>query len=474
MRKPFLILSFGLLLIASVLASTAPAAPAVPIGPFSPCAAGEGPAGAQCGRFRVPEDRTASAGRSLDLFVIRIPAGGPDPAPDPVFFLAGGPGDAANETAVDLPEILSVLHPRHDLVFIDQRGTGRSHPLACSGGGEPSPEEARVCKEALQRESDFRRYTTWDAVEDLEAVRAALGSAVIDLVASSYGTQVAQAYLRRHPNRVRAAVLTGALPTAPDSFLFDSRDAQRGLHLLLQDCAAEPACAAAFPRLRAETEEVLQRLQEKPVRVTVDDPQSGGPRELVLDGPTFASTLRTRLYSTEAQSRVPLALHQAFLGDYHSMARAAVVIARLQHRSASLGMFLSVFCSEAAPFLDPAAVERLAEGTFFGAERTLRWIRACREWPRGEVPADFAAPVRADVPVLILSGRLDPVAPPFWGEQVAAFLPRSRQVLFAASSHFPDGPCAAGLVARFLEQASVVGLDSRCAETETRPPFIIR
>jgi len=391
-----------------------------------------------------------------------------------VFYLAGGPGEAASETAADLPEVLAALRPRHDLVFVDQRGTGRSHPLACSSAGEPAPEEARACRQALERGADLRRYTTWDAVEDLEAVRLALGSTRIDLVAASYGTQVAQAYLLRHPDRVRAAVLIGALPLAPESLLFDGRDAQRALHLLWQDCAAEPACAAAFPRLREETEEVLRRLREKPVRVTVEDPQDGGPREVVLDGETFASTLRTRLYSAEAQSRVPLALHQAFAGDYHSMARVAVVIARLQHRSASLGMFLSVFCSETAPFIDPAAVERLAAGTFFGAERTLAWLRACSEWPRGDVPADFAAPVRAAVPVLILSGRLDPIAPPHWGEQVAAFLPQSRQIVFTASSHFPDNPCASGLAARFLEQASLAGLDSRCAETEVRPPFVIQ
>jgi pimeloyl-ACP methyl ester carboxylesterase len=155
------------------------------------------------------------------------------------------------------------------------------------------------------------------------------------------------------------------------------------------------------------------------------------------------------------------------------MARAAVIIARRQNRSASLGMFLSVFCSETAPFLDTAAVKRLAEGTFFGAERTLTWLQACREWPRGDIPADFAAPVKVDVPVLILSGRLDPVTPPSWGEQVATFLPKSRQVVFNASSHFPDGPCASGLAARFIEQASVAGLEARCAESEVRPAFVL-
>jgi pimeloyl-ACP methyl ester carboxylesterase len=447
---------------------------ALAIASFAPCIADEGPPGALCGRVRVPEDRKAPAGRTLDLFVVRIPASGPDPAPDPVFYLAGGPGEAASETASDLPEILSVLRPRHDLVFVDQRGTGRSHPLPCPSSGEATPEEARACRAVLEHVADLRRYTTWDAVEDLEAVRQALGSAAIDLVGASYGTQVAQAYLQRHADRVRAAVLVGALPSAPESLLFVARDAERALHLLFDDCAAEPACAAAFPNLSAETEEVLRRLQDKPVRVTVDDPQGGAPVEVTLDRGTFAATLRTRLYSPEAQSRVPLSLHQAFAGDYHAMARVTLVIARLQNRSASLGMFLSVFCTEGAPFVDPAAVQRLSEGTFFGAERTLAWLRACREWPLGDVPADFAAPVRSAVPVLILSGRLDPVTPPSWGEQVAVFLPQSRQVVFAASSHFPDGPCASGLVVRLLERASVVGLDARCAETETRPPFVIR
>jgi len=432
--------------------------------PFGPCAGG--PPGAVCRVVRVPEDRTATAGRWLDLYVVRLPAQDPQPE-EPVFYLAGGPGEAASEMAADLPEPLAALRRRHDLVFVDQRGTGRSHPLSCPGS-DLSPADVRACRAALETTADLRRYTTWDAVEDLEAVRQALGYGRIDLIGASYGTQVAQAYLRRHADHVRAAVLIGALPLVPDPLLFDGRDAQRALHLLLQDCAADAACAAAFPNLAAETDELFHRLREKPVRVTVDESQ-----EIVLDLETFAGTLRTRLYSAKAQSRVPLALHQAYAGNYLPMARAAVTIGSRQNRNASQGMFLSVLCSETAPFLDPAAVERLGEGTFFGAARTLAWLRACREWPRADLPPDATSPIRATVPVLLLSGRLDPVTPPYWGEQVAAFLPNARQVVFAASSHFPDGPCAAALTAQVLEKSSTAGLDLRCAETETRPPFVL-
>jgi pimeloyl-ACP methyl ester carboxylesterase len=474
--------SLALPLLLAALSTPALSATPAPDGPvLSPCGP-EWPSGAECGRVRVPENRAAPAGRTLDLFVVRLPALGSPKAPEPVFLLAGGPGDAASETANDLPGVLGVLRPRRDLVFVDQRGTGRSQPLSCAGRGpgnrvelgEPSPAEARACRAALERQADLRRYTTEDAVEDLEAVRQALGYGAIDLLAASYGTQVAQSYLRRHPDRLRAAVLLGTLPPAPESLLFDPLAAERSLHLLLQDCAAEPACATAFPRLPEETATVLRRLAEHSVRVTVDDSHGGGPREVTLDRRTFAGTLRTRLYSAEAASRVPLALHQAFAGDYRSMARATLAIARAVHRGASLGAFLAVACSEWTPFLDAAAVERLAAGTFFGPGRTLGWMRACREWPRAALPVDFAAPVRAEVPVLLLSGRLDPVAPPAWAEQVAIFLPHARQVVFAASSHFPDGACASGLAERFFEQGSAAGLDARCAETETRPPFVVR
>jgi pimeloyl-ACP methyl ester carboxylesterase len=136
-------------------------------------------------------------------------------------------------------------------------------------------------------------------------------------------------------------------------------------------------------------------------------------------------------------------------------------------------MFLSVICSEWMPWVEEASLRRLAEGTFLGSRTGLGWLRSCESWPRADLPADFAAPVRADVPVLLLSGRLDPVTPPHWGEQVAVFLPRARQIVFAASSHFPEGACASGLAAQFVEQADAARLDARCAQSEVRPPFVL-
>lgn len=193
------------------------------------------PEGAECRFVQVPEDRARPTGRRLDLFVVRLPATGAEPAEGAVLYLEGGLGGAASEAAADLPDLLAVLRPRRDLVFVDQRGTGRSHALTCPGPfrsrvelGELSPEDVRACREVLERRADLRRYTTWDAVEDLEEVRKALGYGKIDLFGASYGTQVAQAYLRRHADRVRSAVLVGALPLAPEPLLFEARCCRAG------------------------------------------------------------------------------------------------------------------------------------------------------------------------------------------------------------------------------------------------------
>jgi pimeloyl-ACP methyl ester carboxylesterase len=155
------------------------------------------------------------------------------------------------------------------------------------------------------------------------------------------------------------------------------------------------------------------------------------------------------------------------------MARAAVRIAAAQRPHENRGMFLTVVCSEWMRFVDEASIRRLGEGTLFGPERVLGWLKSCGAWPRADLPPDFAAPVRADVPVLLLSGRVDPVTPAHWGEQVAMFLPHARQIVFAASAHFPTGDCASGLVAQFVDQANAARLDARCAQSEVRPPFVL-
>lgn len=475
----------GAAILAVVLAALA-SAPGMRGAPLSlaPCRLDGVPFTAACGELRVPEDRRQPARRSLALHVVVLPARTRPAAPDPVFYLTGGPGGAASEDAAWLASELGDVLARRDLVLVDQRGTGASHPLACDLGqresapqtllGDPfTPEKARACAERLAASANLAHYTTAAAAEDLEAVRAALGAERIDLYGVSYGTVLAQAYLRRHADRVRAAVLAGTVTPGAEGVLFDARDAERSLHLLFVDCAADAPCHAAYPDPAADLAAALARLDHGPLPVTIADPASGKLLTLQLDRLSFVTALRTRLYSARGRSRVPRALHLAAAGDFRDMAAATLAIARRRHLGSSAGLYLAVMCSEIVPFLDLATLTRLGTDTFLGTARWTALATTCRTWPRAEVAAESLTPVRSGVPVLLLAGRLDPVAPPYWAEQEAAFLRRSRLIVVHDAAHALEGDCVNGLISHFLDAADVAALDASCADRGDRPAFVL-
>jgi pimeloyl-ACP methyl ester carboxylesterase len=468
-------------MLSSALAATAGAAePAAPPLALADCTIGEGDLAARCAVLEVPEDPAAVGGRRIPLRIAVLPAR-EAPAAGAVFVLAGGPGTAATEDAPGLVEFLEGVRRRRDLVFVDQRGTGGSNRLDCSPA---APDDAQSllgdparrlplasCRRQLGRRADLRLYTTPIAMADLEAVRGALGYPAIDLLGYSYGAAAAQVYMRQRPERVRSAVLIAAAPLAPDPILFYARDAERALRRLFADCAAEPGCGAAFPDLGDDLAAVLARLERQPVQVTVEHPGTGRPAAVTFDRDAFVAALRTRLYGLDAAARVPRAVHRAAHGDFADMARAAVRIGWAQRRAMAWGMFFSVVCAEGLAELDAEAIARLSRGTFLGPGPLLAWRRACDDWPRGSTPPGHFEPLRVATPALLVTGDLDPVLPPYWAEQVAAFLPHARLVVVASASHFPDSPCVAGLVAAFLEAGSAAGLDARCAAAGSRPPF---
>jgi pimeloyl-ACP methyl ester carboxylesterase len=184
-------------------AGTAPAAAPTAAPAFNRCEL-EHPLGfsaveAQCTRITVPEDHQRPGGRQLQLFVARIPALSRQAAAEPLFILAGGPGLGASTFYGSAAPVFARIRRRHDLIIVDQRGTGRSHPLLCQfdpqqiweAGEEETARVMRECRMALEKTHDLAQYTTSVAVRDLETVRRALGYGRISFYGSSYGTRVA-------------------------------------------------------------------------------------------------------------------------------------------------------------------------------------------------------------------------------------------------------------------------------------------
>lgn len=439
---------------------------------------------AWCGKYEVFEDRASKRGRKVALNMVILPAFAEKPAPDPVFFFAGGPGQSAASLAGYLGEgPLANLRQDRDLVFIDQRGTGASHPLTCNLYADDSDLQAyfddmfpqqkiRACREQLEKDADLKQYTTSIAIEDLDDVRRALGYGKINLYGGSYGTTVALAYLRRYRENVRSVVLAGVAPTNLKLPLPFAKGAQYAIAHLMDDCAADSACHTAFPNLKEEFRSVLDRFEKGPVRVELINPLTKKSQSVSLGRGVFAERLRMMLYDRGPASIVPLLIHQAYQGDFRPFILAALPQARGIYQSLSLGMYFSVTCAESIPFISEEDIKRETNGTFLGDYRVRVHVKACQEWAQSPAPRSFTEVVKADAPVLLLSGEVDPASPHWLGAEVARYLPHSRQLTIPNGGHGYFSPCLSGITAEFIAKGTTQGLSASCLDGVKRPPFI--
>jgi pimeloyl-ACP methyl ester carboxylesterase len=445
-----------------------------------PCVHDEGPSGAYCGTLAVFEDRMAAASRRIDLAVVVLPALSDEQRPDPLLFLAGGPGQGAARMAAPVGAAFARVRRHRDIVLVDQRGTGRSHPLECPSAietlealftaDEDPSARVRACLEHL--DADVRHYTTVPAMDDLDAVRAWLGYERVNLYGGSYGTRAALVYLRRHERHVRSVVLDGAAPTAMRLPLFAARDADRALARLLGDCDADAACAAAYPGMTHRIRALLARLERRPPEVRLAHPRTGAVETVRVTARAVAGVIFGALYSPATASVLPLLIDAAERGDFQGL--TALAVAADTSENMSVGMQLSVLCSEDAPRISLEDVARETTGRTFGTWLVADQLNACDAWPRAVVDPSYYDPVTSGVPTLILSGDVDPVTPPSWGEEVARHLPRSRHLVAPATGHGVAATgCGARLIADFLEAGIADGLDAGCLSMLRRPPFFL-
>jgi pimeloyl-ACP methyl ester carboxylesterase len=443
---------------------------------------------AKCGTYDVFENRATKKGRKITLKIVVIPATSDKREPDPFVYFSGGPGGSATQDArgfaLAFPQILA----HRDMLFVDQRGTGGSHPLDCKfydasdlqtmlGYFFPL-EEVKKCREQLETNSDLKLYTTTIAADDMDEIRAALGYERLNLFGGSYGTRAALTYLKRHPQHVRTATLQGVSPT--DHFMPSDFPVQteRALQGVLSECVADKACGEAFPNIKEETQSVLAALIKGPVEVEVQRPGSSDRVKVKLSRNLAAEAIRYMLYSPVAATRVPLVLHLAAQGNYVPLAQAAIRYRMNLVGGLSNGMYLSVTCAEDLPWIKPGEGERMAANTFLGDYRLRQQREACTLWPRGEIERDYAQPVKSDLPVLILTGEWDPVTPPANGDRVAKTLINSLHIVVPHGAHGLDGlegmDCLENLIVEFIERGSVAGLHTECVRNVRRRGFAVK
>lgn len=389
---------------------------------------------ARCGTFVVPENRAEPNGRTIGLRVIVLPALSEATGRDAVAYLAGGPGDAATEQALAGRWQSSQLNTFRDFLLVDQRGTGGSKP----------------------HDGDVTQYGTRMAMDDLDAVRAALGYRQLDVYGGSYGATAALVYLRLHPSRVHTLILSGATALHVSFLGRYAVNAQQALDQLAQYCASEPGCRKAFPGWERQFSEMVRAWNAHPVHG--------------MSGDQFASVVHEMLRNVNTAVSIPLVVSHAAMGDYGPLKHAGS--GDLDIGDLNL-MGASIWCNEPWVGLDAKG----PWGTDFDSYTTAyiaEFRHECSSVQRRAEPRSlWTLPVSSRVPVVALVGGADPQDPVTNLSDLKRNFPDSRTVVLPHLGHdFSwDGACD-GMLADFVARGTTKGLDTTpCVGEVVVPPF---
>ena len=435
-------------------------------------------ANARCGSLEVPENPEDPEGRKISLNVAIAPATGKTTEPDPVFFFAGGPGQAATETWVMIRSTLNKIRKSRDIVMIDQRGTGNSNKLECTSEIEEDLNkeldlelvrtETEKCLAEL--DGDPRFYTTSIAMGDYNLVREAMGYEKINIMGVSYGTRSAQVYLRLFPETVRTVTLDSVVPMQLTLGQEHALMLDRSVQTVLEDCANDEVCNSLYPHQADELNQLFAQLREEPQQITIINPVSGESQEMRLTADTLGVAIRFLSYSSETQAMIPLLVHEALTtGNLSRLATQAILTMTGLNEMLSKGMELSVMCSEDYPFFDMNADY---SETLMGNLMLEIVDLQCGIWPAGEVPEGFHQAVESEHPVLLLSGERDPVTPPRYASQTAETFPNSLNLVARGQAHsVMKNVCLRDITTEFIQKGTVEDLDTTCVEHIQPSPF---
>ena len=434
----------------------------------------------RCSRLHVAQDRTLAGSPEISIFIVQLPAR-QENGNSPIIYLAGGPGDAAS---ADIDWWLnSRLRDAHDIILLDQRGSGRSRPsLNCHElDASDSDERLDSChKRLIDAGFDLAAYTAESIAQDIADLIAAMQLDRVNLFARSYGARPALLLARKLPQQIRAMALDSAYTGAESALQGAAANTQRSLQRLFADCRADASCHSAYPQLAAQLSRAAATLDAKPVAVAGILPNA----LLQLDGDSFAHLLRNMLADANTLPYVPALIAAVAAADYDDLAFLARILPgpeSLGSDSHSEGLFFSALCADETALTSAAEIEASAEGlpsVFLPLlESALDLLADCESWLDARSGISFEPPPEA-IPTLYLAGAYDPIAPIAPAVTAVTVLPESPLVWSAVFPHLGHGvleyeTCAAALMSAFLAdpaQPPSVG----CMEELGPPDFFIR
>ncbi|MEM8533119.1 MAG: alpha/beta hydrolase [Chloroflexota bacterium] len=445
----------------------------------------------ECGFVTVPENHSDPNGPTIDLGIAIIKSTDPNPEPDPIFMLQGGPGGSSIDTFLQFLFPDSPLRANRDIVLFDQRGTLNADPnLICFetvdlteetieqelGDEEElqlSLEAMQECRERLLEEGiDLSAYDSLENAADINAIVEALGYEQINLYGVSYGTLLALHTMREHPDTLRSVILDAVVPTQTNFVELAPRSQDRAFRELFEACETDSDCNATYPNLEEVFFETVTALDEQPTRIQLTDNTTGLTYNALFDGASFLNAIFQLLYVTDMIPALPKVIYDARDGEFTFLAQILPVI--YFDRTFSIGMYYSVVCAEDAD-IDPANLTfedlypEVAEDGVLSIEAITQ---VCEIWDVEELNPSVDEPVTSEIPTLLLSGRFDPITPPAFAELAASTLEQSYLFTFPTVGHGAamDGECPASIIHSFLEDPELPP-DATCIDEQADPTF---
>ena len=429
----------------------------------------------RCLNVVVPRDYAQPQAGSIQLHVTIAPAFREKAKADPVFVLAGGPGQSGSSIIFLLEAGLQRVRATRDIVFIDQRGTGKSGKLSCDAlqrsetlDPDQAEREMVTCLKSLQPE--LRYYTTRAAAQDMDKVRQYLGFAQINLWGGSYGTRLAQAYAHQFPKQLRSMVIDGV--TSPQQNIgLMSGETGRAFQLLRESCEKDAGCHAKFPQFGQQLDSLMARAKRGDEIIRFRHPVTGKDSQVPLRFEGLGEAMRTMLYQPQIATRLPWLVQQAHQGNWQPLMAMWTSNTSWSQDSMAIGLTLAVLCGEDVAHITPEQAQAEISRSFLADGWTKKMQRWCGVINVPPQPRPASGPLQ--VPTLILSGQLDPVTPPQRAEEAMKFLPNSQHIVAQQVGHIvsPHG-CTARLLRQFYDEPSKK-VDASCLKEIGKSPFVM-
>lgn len=437
-----------------------------------------------CGVLEVPEDRREAGGRSVPISIVVIPAKSPNPERLAWIEHPGGPRYSTVASAGYFAEggWLESFRTNQDVVLVDVRGLHESGPLYCDALKFPRileryypPEKVRECREELESQFDLEQYSTVNAIKDYEEIREWLGYEQWNVGGWSYGSRFMLTYVHLYPESVRTVSLLIPSILNFERPLDYARFGQQAFDSLINSCSSDSECMTAFPSVSTDLYTLLDAVDASPVTVQIRNPITANIEDRVLTRDIVAETVWVMLLDNSSSRQLPYVLHHAARGDFGPFVDLAVP--QSAPESEPEGHYFSVVCPEETGHLSMDRAKVASENTFVGEYIAMDYIEACQAWglpPKmGHpiVPADF------EIPALIVTGELDPVTPPEYGNLSATHFQNALHITVPQMAHgalgMSNGDCLVGVLVDFVENANIQTLDVSCIKTMSPPPFRI-